>query len=157
DDTLCRGRIGTEEVDMGTEIPNQQDGIADARPAAHANVADDRTAAEAEIEKLIETDPSLVPSGPSQFIVSARLLEDEELAALLEGLAPLLDGVSSLSGGDPFVVKEREAVDPNSEAQPLSDASSEEDHEPHTTPVGCGRRHPELSPLAWLFPNHAGA
>src|SRR5689334_21950575 len=103
---------------MGTEIPNQPDGVADATPtAAQANIAaDNRTAAEAEIEKLIETDPSLVPSGPSQFIVSARLLEDEELAALLEGLAPLLDGVHALGGGDPFVVKEREAVDPNSEA-----------------------------------------
>src|ERR1051325_1345564 len=103
----------------------------------------DRSAAEAEIERLIETDPALVPTGPSQFVVSARLLEDEELSALLEGLAPLLDG------DDPFVVAEG----PKAQAH----ACSEEDHEPHAPAIGCGRRHPQLSPLAWLFPDHAGA
>jgi hypothetical protein len=145
--------VGTKEVCMGTEIPNQPDVVADATHAAAADVANaatQRSSAEAEIERLIETDPALVPNGPSQFVVSARLLEDEELAALLEGLSPLLDG------DDPLVAKDLGAVDSGSNGE-AHDASSEVDHEPYPTPTGCGRRHPELSPLAWLFPNHAGA
>src|SRR5258705_6090266 len=133
---------------MGTEARIEPlDGVAEATTTGNADGAK-RTDADAEIERLIETDPALVPTGASQFVVAARLLEDEELAALLQGLAPLLDG------DDPFTVEQTGTDSSNSEAE---SALSEEDHEPHTAPTGCTRRHPQLSPLAWLFPNHAGA
>src|SRR5436309_8909322 len=107
---------------MGTEGRiDPSSGVAEATGAAQDGSAD-RTAVEAEIERLIETDPSLVPTGASQFVVSARLLEDEELAALLQGLAPLLDG------DDPLVVSEGA----NSEAMKALSEKDEEDHEPHT-------------------------
>src|SRR5437773_10820600 len=125
---------------MGTEVPSAQ-------PDEVATEATAASVAEAEIERLIETDLSLVPDGPSQFVVAERLLEDEEVAALLDGLAPLLDG------DDPLGVTQG----PNLQADSACAEESEQDHEPHTAPTGCPRRHPQLSPLAWLFPDHAGA
>src|SRR5205809_3396844 len=105
---------------MGTEAGiDPSNGVAEATAAADADSAN-RTAADAEIERLIETDPALVPSAESQFVVAARLLEDEELAALLQGLAPLLDG------DDPFTVEQTGTDSSNSEAE---SALSEEDHE----------------------------
>jgi hypothetical protein len=80
-----------------------------------------------EIESFIESDASLAPTAPSQLLVAPRVLDAEEVIALLQGLTVLLEG----ENGD--------------------------GHEPHATSTGCDRRDPKLPPLAWLFPYHAGA
>jgi hypothetical protein len=43
-----------------------------------------------DVEAWVENDPSLAPSGPSKLLVSATVLEPQEIAALLDDLAPLL-------------------------------------------------------------------
>jgi hypothetical protein len=90
---------------------------------------DDPASDMSDVERLIESDPALVPKGPSQLLVAPRVLDDAEVQALLEGLSPLLEGLSHC----------------------------EADHESHAATAGCSRSHPQLSPLAWLFPHHAGA
>jgi hypothetical protein len=84
--------------------------------------------ADDDIERIIESDPSLVPTGNSKLLVAPRVLDEAEVQALLDGLTPLLEELTSEAG-----------------------------HESHTASVGCSRSNSQLSPLAWLFPNHAGA
>src|SRR5688500_13512311 len=42
------------------------------------------------VERQLESDPALVPSGPSALLVEPSVLEPEEVAALLSGLGALL-------------------------------------------------------------------
>src|SRR5947208_4962945 len=66
---------GTKEVYMGTEsqsVPRSAQRSADSsQPEVAQSGADSSEAdsSEAEIERLLETDPALVPTGPSQFVV----------------------------------------------------------------------------------------
>src|SRR5439155_4674107 len=85
-----------------------------------------------EVERSVESDPSLAPAGPSSLLVAARVLDEAEIQALLDGLSPLLDEVSG-------------------------QLNCEADHESHAATTGCGGGNPQLSTLAWLFPHHAGA
>src|SRR4051794_7208183 len=50
-----------------------------------------RRAADDAVEQLIESDPSLVPTCPSAFLVAPLVLERAEVEALLDGLSPLLE------------------------------------------------------------------
>jgi len=94
---------------------------------------DDRTEPDdddaSDFEAFIESDPALAPSAPSQLLVAPRVLDAEEVIALLQGLTVLLDGGCEHGEG----------------------------HEPHAASTGCDRRDPKLPSLAWLFPYHAGA
>ena len=44
-----------------------------------------------DLETLIEEDPTLVPTGPSEFEVDDAVLDPQEINALLAGLAGLLE------------------------------------------------------------------
>src|SRR5262245_2376435 len=85
----------------------------------------------AELERLIEDDPTLRPAKPSALLVAPAVLEPEEVSALLSGLSLLLHPNET----DPF---------------------EEKVHEPDTAATRRDRGHPQLSPFAWLFPDHAG-
>ena len=50
------------------------------------------SAGSADIERLVESDPSLVPSGPSALLVEPSVLDPEEVRALLTDLNALLTG-----------------------------------------------------------------
>src|SRR2546425_9455500 len=44
-----------------------------------------------EVERIIESDPDLIPTAPSQLLVAPLVLERAEVEALLDGLSPLLE------------------------------------------------------------------
>src|SRR4051812_36158345 len=44
-----------------------------------------------DLENLIEEDPTLVPTGPSEFQIEDAILDPKEIEALLAGLAGLLE------------------------------------------------------------------
>src|ERR1700733_5087174 len=92
--------------------------------------------AQQDVEQLIETDPALVPQGPSALLVESAVLDPHELNALLSGLEASLAEAAIADWTGDFT-------------QGASD-------EPHTSAARRDRRHSKLSPLAWLFPNDAG-
>ncbi len=94
-----------------------------------ADDAADQSDDASDLEAFIESDPALAPTAPSQLLVAPRVLDAEEVIALLQGLTVLLEGGCENGDG----------------------------HEPHAAPTGCDRRDPKLPSLAWLFPYHAGA
>src|SRR4051795_687492 len=89
------------------------------------------------IEMLVESDPSLVPHRPSTLLVEPSVLEQAELEALLLGLGPELLAAMT------------------EELSPLRSAEGAS-NEPHPSATGRDCRHSKLSPLAWLFADHAG-
>src|SRR5690349_16584130 len=76
----CQNASGQDAGQPSAE-PQSADGI---RP--FEDVADGRDEAELDVERLIETDPSLIPTGPSLLQVESAVLEPHELDALLSGL-----------------------------------------------------------------------
>jgi hypothetical protein len=114
-----------------------------------------------QVEALVEDDPALVPTGPSAFDVEDWVLEPEELTALLEGLAAqleLTDRAADEAGAlNTAAYASQPTAAGNAEAGfPHWPAGKGVGYESDASPVGRGGRHPKLSPLAWLFPNHAG-
>ena len=109
---------------MGTESRTLTTGAAPAMPAdieredlqqdagqeVTGNVADD-------LEEILESDVSLAPVGPSHLLVPVRVLDEAEVAALLEGLSPLLE-----------------------QHWIQHTLSREADHESHAASVGCSVR-----------------
>src|SRR5262245_1443451 len=97
-------------------------------------------AADASIEQLIESDRSLVPAGASAFQVAPTVMDAQEIAAQFAGLELSL----------------AQAHDSRFDPAMLEQVFTRGSDEPHATSVGCRRSDPKLSPLAWLFPDHAG-
>jgi hypothetical protein len=137
--------------------PDAQENPAD---VAESPVADGEPA----LEQWIETDPSLAPTGPSALLVQERVLEPDEVDALLEGLSTLLADAdaASANSGAAFGKVAGAVTGALSHAAALferrerQEFGKEHSHEPHSTP---GRRHggdPKLSPSAWLFADDAG-
>src|SRR5579859_5682485 len=104
-----------------------------------------------EIETLIEEDPTLVPSGPSELQVDDAVLDPQEIEALLAGLAGLLEQIEQSERGVPALT---ESSGPAGAETPATKGVV---YESDAAAVGRSRSHPKLSPFAWLFPDHAGA
>ena len=100
--------------------------------------------------EMIESDPALVPTSPSRFLVEPSVLDVEEVQALLADLGALLR--STEGSGFPTDLRPESA----GSARPGEHAGSGVSHEPNTPSDGRDRRNPKLSPFAWLFPDHAG-
>src|SRR5258708_91569 len=96
-----------------------------------------------QVERLVEEDPTLAPTGPSVLMVEDLVLEPEELQALLDGLAAQFAETEGLPGWDPW-------------SDGLLTGFNGVSHESDPATVGRAGRHSKLSPLAWLFPDHAG-
>src|ERR1700683_3816145 len=92
------------------------------------------------VERLIENDPDLVPSGPSPLLVEPVLLEPGEIAALLADLVPML---------------EASAVGHLSELN-RRDLAEGYSYESHASAGGCHSGDSKLPAFAWLFSHHAG-
>src|SRR5439155_8121140 len=95
---------------------------------------DAQTCEQADVERTIENDPALMPVARSALLVEPAVLDPLEVEALLVDLAPLLAAAATT----------------------CDEILYGADHEPHAPPVGCDRGHSKLSPLAWLFSDHAG-
>ena len=115
-------------------------------PSGHEpdeEVRRDLTAA-AELEQAIESDPSLVPVGPSRLQVESTVLDAEEVEALLGGLTALLRSAEA-TGDFP------------AEGHPLTlSRIQRSEHESDAKTDRRDRRYSQLSPFAWLFPDDAG-
>src|SRR5687768_6861146 len=113
--TSATGAAPAVSVDIEREDLQQ-----DAGHDITGNVTDD--VAE-DVEEILESDVSLAPVAPSHLLVPVRVLDEAEVAALLEGLSPLLE-----------------------QHWVQHTLSREADHESHAASVGCDCRDPQLSP-----------
>ena len=134
-------------------------------PESEAAVERDIAAA-AELERSIESDPSLMPVGRSSLQVESTVLDPEEVQALLGGLTALLRSAEATGDfpaeGHPlagsaraiaeFGVADRWSSDRFGE-RPHSEGN---EHEPDAKTNRRDRRYSQLSPFAWLFPDDAG-
>src|SRR5581483_9276928 len=117
-----------------------------------SSTSGDATPPDDEIEHFIETDPALVPIARSHLLVSASILEPDEVRALLDGFC-LPEGLI-VTACD---MEMPAAADALADALAGDGEFKEFTDEPHPPPARCGRRNSKLSPLAWLFPHDAGA
>src|SRR5688500_10033467 len=152
----------------------------DERPTLLQPQADAACADADDVEAWVENDPLLVHTGPSRLLVRATVLEPQEVAALLDGLSPLLERDGN-QGGDDANADDAEAADDrdcdpedadrrDGDRQDLDRQRADRQldvrthtfsegptHEPHPAADRRDRRDSKLPALAWLFPDHAGA
>src|SRR5688500_19024945 len=83
----------TVGMDSRTSHPPAVDVTPSAPPLSplSSRVSRETDDVEAAHEAWIETDPSLVPTGPSKLLVQPTVLDESEFRALLDGLSPLLE------------------------------------------------------------------
>src|SRR4051812_25057937 len=111
-----------------------------------------------EIERLIETDLTLVPKRSSAMLVEPSVLDPQEVQALLADLGALLqaaavEAATVVAAGAHGSAHASTHVTGGPAQQNFEGAR----YESHASAVGRHRRDSKLSPLAWLFPDHAGA
>lgn len=134
------------------------DGDADAESDAdvEAELAADLADA-AEHERSFESDRSLVPLSRSFLQVEPAVLDAEEVQALLGGLTALLRSAEATGDfpaeGHPWMEPVGDTVE--SEVAGVCSVQRSE-HEPDPQTNRRDRRHSQLSPFAWLFPDDAG-
>jgi hypothetical protein len=107
-----------------------------------------------QVELLVENDPTLVPTGPSVLQVDDAVLEPAEIDALLRGLASQLEEAATAAG---VTATDQAAGMPTSADQSTSGSYREgASRESDPSPARRSGGYSKLSPLAWLFADHAG-
>src|SRR5687767_10907079 len=112
----------------------------------------------ADFEHALETDPRLAPVGRSALLVEPAVLDPREVEALLADLGELL-AAAAHAADDPLGAGASRVAAATAAAALIGVAAAVEgaSYESHAPSARRDRRDPKLSPLAWLFPDHAGA